>query len=382
MVLVKRIHKRGANIVVEANGEVLFAATGDVGKWQRRFSDAVRTASAAEAPTNKRPRWGHYGKPLKSTFTASTTYQPGRMRVYSAVGSTAPHGFYVDQGTGVFAGNGPYEAKILPPWHRGSPSLYEHTWRPGGRGKRVKPVLIKGQKGQFFFDAGLKRGFEVMRMRSFDVPSDAKITEALSAIPHGLLNFLGNTEANPAFIASLTQWREWRRAAWDGQSGAFGNEGVAKFRSAARAATAARKAARAEKRAAVRASSKHGLPAKQEAALKKAIRKPPTKKEQFLATKAAAEKRRLADMERLRKQREAKDLGERKRAEKARKDQEALAKRLVAKNFEKARLDAYKYLHAIEAAYPDAVVQISKDKTMIRVHYTGPDGAVNEYFLR
>lgn len=225
MVLVRRIRRRGANIVVEAHGEVLFAPTGDVGRWNNRFSQRVRTFAAQEAPTNKRPRWGHYGKPLKTTFTASTTYQPGRMRVYSAVGSSSPHAYYVDQGTGIYAGNGPYEAAVLPPWRQGDPSLYESTWRPAGPGtRRVRPVLIKGQKGQFFFDKGLKRGFISMRMRSFQVPGEGKITEALRSIPSGLLGFLGNTPGDAAFRASLEEWRAWRDAAWD-RSGLLGKSG-------------------------------------------------------------------------------------------------------------------------------------------------------------
>lgn len=217
MPLVRRIRKRGANIVVEAHGEVLFAATGDVGRWQNRFSQRARSFTQQEAPRNKRPRWGHYGKPLRTTFTASTTYQPGNMRVYSAIGSSAPHAYYVDQGTGVYAGNGAYPAKILPPWQRGEGSLYEHTWRPGGQGQRkVKPVMIKGQRGQFFFDAGLRRAFRSMRMRAAQVPGEGgpKISEALNSIPTGMTNFAGNTPADGAFIASLTEWRAWRDAAW------------------------------------------------------------------------------------------------------------------------------------------------------------------------
>lgn len=217
MPLVRRIRKRGANIVVEAYGEVLFAASGDIGRWTNRFSQRVRSFAAQEAPTNKRPRWGHYGKPLKTTFTASTTYQPMRMRVYSAIGSSAPHAYYVDQGTGVFNGSGPYPAKVLPPWQRGEGSLYEATWRPAGPGTRkVNPVMIKGQKGQFFFDKGLARGFRSMRLRSFQLPGEGgpKISEAINSIPSGMTNFAGNTPADGAFIASLEQWRAWRDAAW------------------------------------------------------------------------------------------------------------------------------------------------------------------------
>lgn len=227
MVLVRRLRKRNANITVEANAEVLFAPQGDIGVWQRRLSGYVRDAAASYAPTNKRPRWDHYGAPLKETFTASTTYQPGRMRVYSAVGSSAPHAYYVDQGTGIYAGNGPYLAKVIPPYHRGSPSLYESTWHPGGPGqRRVKPVFIKGQKGQGFFAKGLERGFERMRMRSFQLPSEGSITSVLNSVPTGLLNFLGNTESNGAFKASLVEWRSWRDVAFKTKEGLGRGNGV------------------------------------------------------------------------------------------------------------------------------------------------------------
>ncbi len=225
MPLVRRIRKRGANIVVEANAEVLFAPSGDVGRWTNRFSQRVGAFTRAEAPSNKRPRWSHYGKPLASTITASTTYQPGRMRVYAAIGSGAPHAYYVDQGTGVYAGNSPYEAKVLPPWAQGSPSLYERTWRPGGPGtRRVAPVMIKGQKGQNFFDKGLRRGFQSMRMRSFQVPGDGRIGNVLDAIPTGMLNFKGNTPADGAFRSNLEQWRSWRDAAYQ-KGDALGRDG-------------------------------------------------------------------------------------------------------------------------------------------------------------
>lgn len=227
MPLVRRIRKRGATITVEAHGEVLFAATGDVGRWTNRFSQRVRSFASQEAPSNKRPRWAHYGKPLKSTMTASTTYQPGRMRVYSAVGSTAAHAAYVDQGTGVYNGGGAYPAKILPPWAVGSPSLYEHTWRPpsggtAGRGGAVwarakaAPVMIKGQKGQFFFDAALARGFRSMRLRGVQVPGEGgpKISGVLGSLPSQLVPG-GNTPVSGAFIASLTEWRAWRDEAYN-----------------------------------------------------------------------------------------------------------------------------------------------------------------------
>lgn len=242
--LVRKIRSRGANIVVEAHGEVLFAATGDVGKWQNRFSHRVRNFAAAAAPTNKRPRWSHYGKPLKSTFTATTRYQPGRMRVYSAIGSSAPHAYYVDQGTGVYAGNGPYKAKVLPPWTRGSASLYEHTWHPPNQaatGTRLS-VLIRGQEGQGFFDKGLARGFASMRMRAFQVAGDPKITNALKSMPTGMTNFAGNTAADGAFLFELKQWREWRDAAFNsGRVLGKGSTRESRRRADRKAATAARR---------------------------------------------------------------------------------------------------------------------------------------------
>lgn len=219
MVLVRRIHNRGANIVVEAHGEVLFGPLGPVPGWMGRLTQRVRAATALEAPTNRRPRWGHYGKPLKTTIKGSSRPRRGvnKFHLYSAVGSTAPHAYYVDQGTGVYAGNGPYEAKILPPWTRGSPSLYEHTWRPPGSQHAIGTTTIKGQRGQFFFDKGLKKGFQSMRLRSYQVPGEgvSAMSGVLNSAPSGLANFLGNTVATPAFRASLEEWRSWRDVAFN-----------------------------------------------------------------------------------------------------------------------------------------------------------------------
>lgn len=220
MPVVRRIRNRGATITVESNAEVLFMPGGDVHNWTNRFTGRIRAATIQEAPTNKRPRWGHYGKPLKSTIVSARPrfWSNGgdKQRVYAAVGSTAPHAYYVDQGTGVYAGNGPYKAKVLPPWERGDPSLYEASWRPTGPGgKQVKSVFIKGQKPQGFFETGLKRAFQSMRMRSYQIPGDPKITDAMNAVPTGLENFLGNTPVSSGFIASLEEWRTWRDAAWN-----------------------------------------------------------------------------------------------------------------------------------------------------------------------
>ena len=178
MPVVKRIRHKGATVTVEAHGEILFMPTGSVNNWLNRFSQRIEAKTIQAAPSNKRPRWAHYGRPLKDTIKRAYPRFWGngrdKMRVYAAVGSTAPHAYYVDQGTGVYAGNAPYEAKILPPWQQGSPSLYERTWRPGGVGtRRVSPVMIRGQRGQGFMDAGLRAAFRSMRMRSVQVPGEA-----------------------------------------------------------------------------------------------------------------------------------------------------------------------------------------------------------------
>jgi hypothetical protein len=248
MPVVKRIKRRGATITVEAYAEVLFMPAGDVYNWTNRFTGRIRSKTIQAAPSNKRPRWSHYGKPLRQTIVSARPRFWGngrdKQRVYSAVGSTAPHAYFVDQGTGVFAGNGPYEAKILPPWQHGGASLYERTWRPGGPGtRRVAPVMIKGQKGQFFFDRGLRAAFQSMRMRSAQLPGDGgpKITEALASMPSGLENFMGsgNTSANPAFVGQLNEWRKWRDEAWNSGEG-LGHGGGVGSRAHERAVAASR----------------------------------------------------------------------------------------------------------------------------------------------
>ncbi len=204
MPVTKVVRSRGATVTVVAAGEVLFTPAGAVGSWKVRFSQRAREFAAQAAPTNKRPRWAHYGTPLKGTMRASTDFDPSHMKVHSAIGSTAPHGYYVDQGTSDF------QAKILPPWFRGSASLYEHTWRPGPNAIPVGTIRVRGQKGQEFLAAGVARAFASMRMRSFQVPGDPKITGALSSFPEGLANFSGATPADGAFMGSLAEWRAWR----------------------------------------------------------------------------------------------------------------------------------------------------------------------------
>lgn len=223
MPVVRRIRNRGATVTVEAHAEVLFMPGGDVHNWTNRFTGRIRAKTIQAAPTNKRPRWAHYGKPLKGTIVSARPRFWGngrnKMRVYGAVGSAASYAYYVDQGTGIHNGSGPYPAKILPPWEHGAPSLYEATWRPGGPGtRRVQPVMIKGQKGQQFFDKGLRNAFRSMRMRSAQVPGEGgpKITDALRSMPTGLEGaILGpGRQQSPAFIGQLNEWRKWRDEAW------------------------------------------------------------------------------------------------------------------------------------------------------------------------
>lgn len=214
----KLIKTGNATIAVTANAEILFMPGGQVYGWTRRLGNAVQRGTEAAAPTNKRPRWGHYGAPLKNTITSATPRfrnPPSGPRVYAAVGSSSAHAAYVDQGTGIFNGGSPWKAKILPPWAEGAPSLYEATWHPPGQTARHN-VMIKGQRPQRFFDAGLQRGFQQMRMRSYQRPGvDPRMGDILRTWPKELENFSGNTPVNAAFIASLNEWRAWRDFAFD-----------------------------------------------------------------------------------------------------------------------------------------------------------------------
>lgn len=231
MPVVRKIRKRGATITVEAYAEVLMVEGGDVYTWANRFTGRIRAATIKAAPTNKRPRWGHYGKPLKDTIVSAHPrfWSNGgdKQRIYGAVGSTAPHAFYVDQGTGVYNGGSPYPAKVLPPWQRGSPSLYESTWIPGGPpGRRVSQVMIRGQRGQGFFERGLDDAFTSMRLRAFQTGVDPRLSEVLGSVPSDLLANLPSNGNQAGFQASLDEWRSWRDAAWHDHEGLGRGGGV------------------------------------------------------------------------------------------------------------------------------------------------------------
>ena len=222
MPLVKKVRTRGANMVVVANGELLFVPGGDIARWNNSLSQRVRRGAATAAPANKRPRWGHYGKPLKQSITASTDIDTARMMVHTAVGSSAHYAAFVDQGTKSF------QASILPPWTRGSSSLYEHTFKvPEHMGtnsdgsadiqwNEVGKITVSGQKARHFFDIGLRGGLLSMRVLTRNMPGNGgpMMSKALGTFPDRLANFVGGTPWSFAFDAQLREWRAWRDAAW------------------------------------------------------------------------------------------------------------------------------------------------------------------------
>lgn len=212
------IKTKNATFAMTANADILFSSGGSIRGWSRILNNRIKEHTEGFAPTNKRPRWGHYGKPLKQSFVTTRVQRRGTKsgnRLYAAVGSTAPYARYVDQGTGVHGGNGPYEAKILPPWEGGGYWLWEHTWRPPGSIQPLGTKTVRGQVGQRFFEKGLNRAFDSMMRRGQQVPTDPmKIGAAIRSWPRGLENFVGNTPADSAFLGSLERWRAERDAAF------------------------------------------------------------------------------------------------------------------------------------------------------------------------
>lgn len=223
MPLTRVIRKGGSTIMVEAHAEVLFARNAQIGRWTAIFTERVHNFTRDLAPGNSRPRWAHSGTRLRSSFDSVVQPNPAGMEVAAAVGSSADHALYVNDGTGIYNGRAPYKAKILPPWQRGDPSLYEHTWRPGGRAK-VREVWIRGQKGQHFFERGIERAFQSMLMRSYQLPDDPRTSPAQIAAAQKLQAKLVGFKASSAFVAELEQWRAWRDARWN-QGGALGPRG-------------------------------------------------------------------------------------------------------------------------------------------------------------
>lgn len=221
MPLTRVMRRGGTTVMVEAHAEVLFGRAAPIGRWTARFTQQIEHFVRDFSPVNSRPRWAHSGPRLKTTFDSATQPNPAGLEVGFAVGSSSDHALYVNDGTGIYAGRSPYRAKILPPWHRGEPSLYEHTWRPGGRA-RVRDVWIRGQKGQHFFERGLERAFQAMMMRSYQLPEDPKPSSAAQLMAtQKLEGFLGGFKASSAFQGELEQWRAWRDRRW-GAGGTLG----------------------------------------------------------------------------------------------------------------------------------------------------------------
>lgn len=354
--LIKRLHSRGITTVVEAHGEVLFADGAGIGRFKQRLSARVREATIAAAPANKRPRWSYYGLPLKDTIRASTSTRitPGGGYFFIAVGSAAPHAHFVDQGTGIYNGAGPYEAKILPPWQHGSPSLYESTWRPNGPGTDlVGKVMIKGQKGQQFFERGLTDGFRSAQLRSFQLPGEgvSGMAHSFNLFPNSILTLLGPGRQNsPAFISQLKEWRLWRDTAWRNYEGLGRGGGVG---------------SRAHQHHIARALAIKNAPG-----LAK-----------LRASQAASAKRKQDQIDQLRKRDEAKALGRARKleADRIRAEQVAAQKasRSATQRYNSELAKANAYAHEIERLLGFTTsVRANATHTIIRVSWTDANGNI------
>lgn len=245
---VRKIRQRNAKGAVFVDAKALFSSAGSITSWTRRFSHQTRKAAERHAPSNKRPRWDHYGPPLKKTIRANTTARPSEMRVFAAVGSTAAYSTYVDQGTGVYAGRGPYQAKILPPRTEGGTDLWEHTYLSLDEGLPIGTVTVRGQKGQFYFDKALRDAFRAMRVPNAVLPGEPSLSLLRKTpVPEGLINgVVGNTPVDGAFITQLREWRRWRDTAYMKENKVTGEREFVRRDETARAASDAAKTLRKE----------------------------------------------------------------------------------------------------------------------------------------
>lgn len=217
MAQVDKITKRGATVMVLAHGEAVFGPTTDFGRWQNRMRRRIESLAGFYAPSNKRTRWAHYGPRLKDTMTGDVTYRrtKGGGRAYTAVGSRSGHATFVDQGTGIHAGRAPFDIKVLPPWHVGSPSLYEASWRPGPGKRPLGTMKNPGQEGQFFMDKALVTGLTRGGIRTVKGDSQSLVkTMFPETLFTTLLGLPEGPAVSPGFIADLNMWRSWRDAAW------------------------------------------------------------------------------------------------------------------------------------------------------------------------
>ena len=343
---------RGAKGIVSVNGSVLFAPGTDIDRWRRRFSARLTTAVKRHAPygtgpTVKYPNRTmrpHPGPHLRDTITSSTgkriTKDGGFF--YLSTGSTVPYALYVDQGTGIYGGNGPYEATLLPPFEYGEGSLFEKSpWMP--------KVMIKGQKGQEFFEKGLEDAFRSMLRRSYQVPGEgvSQMKSALRGFPENLFGSGATNEGtSPGFEARRRMWREWKREAYDRQR------------------------------------SKNTYASRTKTYLDSTDRK--ERRRQYDAIGAAYDRRAREQAERLRIERERRAVGERKRAEadKARREQDAKnrAQRELAAGNRHSQDTARAYYNMIRTQYPDAVIgksTLADGVVLWQVRYTDHSGVVH-----
>ena len=204
-------HNTNGYIMADATG--LFQRGRPVSNWLNMLTKRVSAEIAKAAPSNKRPRWAHYGPPLKMTIRGSTYPRKAsgkRYYLYTSVGSTAPYAMYVDQGSGIHAGKSSWEAKILPPWPAKGYELYEKK-RDG------RKVMIEGQEGKFFFAKGLEKGFDRMVRRSFQPVGVREgvsgLRQTFLSMPQSAVSQLAATPTSPAFQMSLNKWRLWKSEA-------------------------------------------------------------------------------------------------------------------------------------------------------------------------
>lgn len=233
MAQIGTLHKRGAVIAYEVHAEVLGLPGGVVNRWTASLGAIARSRAGQHAPANKRPRWSHYGTPLKKSINRSKVKfhkAKGGFRLYATVGSTKHYSYFVDQGTKAHA------AKILPPWAGGGyPMLWEHTWTPPGARDPLGKIWVRGIEAHEFLDKGLKDAFRAKGL-SETTGAGAQMAAALRGQAAMLPDFSGSTPGGEAFKAQLDVWRAERDEAW----------GSADVRMSRRPKTYVRKPKRAE----------------------------------------------------------------------------------------------------------------------------------------
>lgn len=239
----KVTRKKHVTITAEAYAEVAFTPRGPMPAWNRRAAQAVEKAIIANTPTGSRPHWAHTGKRLKDTISSQTAMNAAGSKAHFTVGSSSYYAAYVDQGTGGF------DAKILPPWSRGSASLFEHTWKPSPNSAPVGKLPVKGQKAQRFFGRGLQEGMAAMGIIARPT-SDVVDT---TPFPRHITQFPGDAYNQAAFRAQLEEWRKWRDKAWAdgkylGRSGSDSRSREVARRRASRALSRRLRAAERKKR--------------------------------------------------------------------------------------------------------------------------------------